>query len=88
MAAPHAWRRCRRQFDANFASPAYRIETDVCYRFLCGADLDFPVRRRDPAASTRELKDRRAALWQFARSQQVVNYIAEQAVHRGFIGTI
>jgi len=88
MAAPHAWRRCRLRFDANFASPAYLIETDVCYRFLCCAGLEFPVRRRGHAASTRELKDRRAALWQFAQSQQVVNYIAEQAIHRGFIGTI
>jgi len=44
MAAPHAWRRCRRRFDANFASPAYLIETDVCYRSSCGADLEFPIR--------------------------------------------
>jgi hypothetical protein len=88
MAAPHAWRRCRLRFDANFASPAYLIETDVCYRSSCGDDLEFPVRRRDPAASTRELKARRAAVSQFARSQQAVNYIAEQAIHREFVGTI
>jgi hypothetical protein len=75
----------KRQFDANFASPAYLIETVVCYLSRCAGGIRNLSRH---AASIMRLRARGTAVSQFARSQYAVNYKAEQAIHRGFLRTI
>jgi hypothetical protein len=83
--APRPWRRRQTAFDANFASPAYLIETVVCYPSSCAGGI-WNLSRH--AASIMSLRARRTAVSQFALSQYVINYKAEQAIHRGFIRTI
>jgi hypothetical protein len=78
-------RRWQTAFDANFASPAYLIETVVCYPSCCASGIRNLSRH---AASIMSLRARRTAVSQFARSQYVVNYKAEQAIHRRFLRTI
>jgi hypothetical protein len=75
----------KRRFDANFASPAYLIETVVCYLSSCASGIGNLSRH---AASIMSVRARRMAVAQFARSQYVINYKAEQAIHRGFLRTI
>jgi hypothetical protein len=75
----------KRRFDANFASPAYLIETVVCYPLCCGRGIRNLSRH---AASIMSLHARRTAVPQFARSQYAVNYKAEQAIYRRFLRTI
>jgi hypothetical protein len=83
--AERAWRRYQRRFDANFVARTNLIETVICYPFFCEGGIRNLSRH---AASTRELKGSLRRVSQFARSQYVVNYIAEEAIYRGFLRTI
>jgi hypothetical protein len=75
----------KRRFDENFASSAYLIETVVCYPSCCAAGIRNLSRH---AASMMSSRARRMAMPQFAHMQYVVNYKAEQAIHRGFLRMI
>jgi hypothetical protein len=72
-------------FDENFSSRTYSIETVVCYPSSATAAMRNLSRH---AASRQELRACRTTISPFVRSQYVVNYKAEQAIHRGFHRTI